>query len=248
MAATTVHSKISKWQDDLLPHIVDRLARETPEATFGIWPVDLTSYEKGIYTISYAQLANIVNGLAWWIVKELQPGQSNPIFTYVGPNDVRITAIGIASVKAGCSVSGCPLTILVCYSLLIRIYIYFFPHQKIFLTSPRNSPAAHRSLFAAINCDTLVTTDPTPPAAITILETVKPRKFILPSVEELLTESYPAFPFDKSFKQGRWDPIFTMYVVFKIITPSPLSLPTQVGFGRWLWKFFELIYIFLGSL
>lgn len=90
-------------QNDLLPHVVDRLAREKPEAVYGLWPVAPASYEAGFRTINYAQLANVVNGLAWWIVKELGPcqGPDHEVLTYVGPNDVRFTALVLGAVKAG---------------------------------------------------------------------------------------------------------------------------------------------------
>lgn len=82
--------------------------------------------------------------------------------------------------------------------------------QQLFLTSPRNSPAAHRSLFNALNCRTVITTDPRPPPVVPILEFVKPRCLTIPSLDELLRETYPVFAYDKSFEAGRWDPYFIM--------------------------------------
>lgn len=88
--------------------LVDRLARERPEAAYGLWPAACDSYDDGFNTVTYGQLANIVNNLAWWIVKELGPGsaQEGDVLTYVGLNDVRLTAMILASVKAGYTVSG----------------------------------------------------------------------------------------------------------------------------------------------
>lgn len=87
---------------------MDRLAREQPEAAYGLWPVASDSYDDGFTTVTYGQLATIVNNLAWWIVKELGPGsaQEGHVLTYVGLNDVRLTAMILASVKAGYTVSG----------------------------------------------------------------------------------------------------------------------------------------------
>lgn len=98
-----------KWRPDLMPHIVDRRARERPDQAYGLWPVAQASYEAGFRTITYAKLANIINGLAWWIVKHVgPPGTGHPVLTYVGPNDVRLTAMILASVKAGYVVSSWP--------------------------------------------------------------------------------------------------------------------------------------------
>lgn len=82
--------------------------------------------------------------------------------------------------------------------------------MQLFLTSPRNSPAAHRGLFDALKCKTLVTTDPLPPPAHAIIETVKPRKIVIPTVDELLEKTYPHFSYDKTFEEARWDPFFIM--------------------------------------
>lgn len=92
---------------ELWPQIVDRLAREQPEAIYGLWPVATDSYDAGFHAIKYGQLANIVNALAWWIVNQLGPGaaQDGDVLTYIGHNDVRLTAMILASVKAGYTVS-----------------------------------------------------------------------------------------------------------------------------------------------
>lgn len=101
----TEHARVAQWQNDLLPHIVDRLARETPDAPYGLWPVAPASYEAGFRTITYGQLANVVNGLAWLLIEQLGPGRDSEVLTYVGPNDVRLTALVLAAVKAGYVVS-----------------------------------------------------------------------------------------------------------------------------------------------
>jgi hypothetical protein len=87
---TTEHARTARWEGDLLPHIVDRLARERPDAAYGLWPVESTSHDANLDSISYSQLANIINGLAWWIVERLGPNQNSEVLTYVGPNDVRL--------------------------------------------------------------------------------------------------------------------------------------------------------------
>lgn len=95
----TEHELAARWQDDLLPHVVDRLARERPGAKYGEWVG-----ESNVVSITYAQLANIVNGLAGWLVEKLGPGRHEPhtdVLTYIGPNDVRYSALVLAAIKAG---------------------------------------------------------------------------------------------------------------------------------------------------
>lgn len=97
----TEHEQVAQWQDALLPHVVDRLALERPEDPYAEWVT-----EASVVKVNYAQLANIVNGLAWWIVDQLGgPGSYGfphpDVLTYVGPNDVRYSALVLAAVKAG---------------------------------------------------------------------------------------------------------------------------------------------------
>lgn len=78
--------------------------------------------------------------------------------------------------------------------------------SKLFLTSPRNSPAAQRSVFETLKCRTLITTDPKLPPVLPILDVVKPRCLTVPGIDELSAQSSP-FPYDKSFEAGHWDPL-----------------------------------------
>lgn len=97
---TNEHGQVAQWQDNLLPHIVDRLARERPGTEYAEWVTG-----SNVVTIHYAQLANIMNGLAWWLVEQLGgPGPHGlhpDVLTYVGPNDVRYSALVLAAVKTG---------------------------------------------------------------------------------------------------------------------------------------------------
>ncbi|TGO39656.1 hypothetical protein BHYA_0050g00420 [Botrytis hyacinthi] len=110
---TANHESVAQWQDALLPHIVDHLARDRPDAKCGEWVTN-----SGVITITYAQLANIINGMAWLLVEQLDgPGSHGAhaeVLAYVGANDVRYSALVPAANKAG---------------------------YTIFVTSPRNSPA-----------------------------------------------------------------------------------------------------------
>lgn len=70
---STEHERVAGWRDELLPQVVDRLGHARPDAVYGEWVTG-----SSVVTISYAQLANIVNGMAWWLVKELGPSQHGP--------------------------------------------------------------------------------------------------------------------------------------------------------------------------
>ncbi|KAM3081036.1 hypothetical protein ACMFMG_004993 [Clarireedia jacksonii] len=189
------HERIAKWQNALLPHVVERLARDTPDAKYGEWVA-----ESHVVVITYAQLANIVNGLAWLLVEQLNGlgnyGFHPEVLAYVGTNDVRYSALVLAAGKAG--------------------YV-------LFVTSPRNSPAAHHALFEHVKCRTLVTSDPISPPARVILDAVKPlRHFTVPSVEELLSKQYPPYELSKTFEELRQTPMVVMHTSGTTGLPKPL--------------------------
>ncbi|KAJ2978082.1 hypothetical protein NUW58_g7608 [Xylaria curta] len=188
----TSHSSTAQWQHDLLPHIVDRLALESPDSVYGLWPAALN--QTGFKTVTYSQLANLVNGLAWWLEQQLGLGHGD-VLTYVGPNDVRLTGLLIAAIKTG--------------------YV-------IFLTSPRNSPAAHSALFETLKCKTLVTTDPVPPPALAIFEAIKPRRLTLPNANDLLDKPQKHFNCDKTYEKNGREPIWAVHTSGSTGIPKPI--------------------------
>lgn len=121
----TEHERVARCQGDLLPHVVDRLARERPNAKYGEWAT-----ESNVVTITYAQLANAINGLAGWLVEQLGPGRygTHPdVLTYVGPNDVRYSALVLAAIKTGYVVRifFFPFSPLVFFSFYRFLYSHF---------------------------------------------------------------------------------------------------------------------------
>lgn len=98
MSVEKGHEDVAQWHDSLIPHIVDRLAQERGAAEYGEWVTG-----SSVVSITYLQLANVIDGLAWWLVDHLGPGshQHPEVLTYVGPNDVRYSAMVLAAVKAG---------------------------------------------------------------------------------------------------------------------------------------------------
>lgn len=89
---------------DLLINMLEHIAATEPAAVYAMWPVIPTSYDAGFRSVTYAQLANMVNGLAWWLDDHLGK-HANQVFAYIGPNDARTPALGLAGVKTGNSVS-----------------------------------------------------------------------------------------------------------------------------------------------
>lgn len=96
------------------------------------------------------------------------------------------------------------------------------------MTSPRNSPAAHRALFDHLQCQTLITTDPVPLPARVILDAVKPLKHLtVPSVEHLLADNHPSYVLTKSFQEMQDDPFVIMHTSGTTGMPKPIIWTQQ---------------------
>lgn len=103
------HADISNWREELTPHIVDRLAKVTPSAVHALYPKSTVTYEEGYRAITYKDLANAVNGIAWWLHEALGPSDNFDVLAYVGPNDIRYIALLLGAMKTGHLVCSEPL-------------------------------------------------------------------------------------------------------------------------------------------
>ncbi|KAI0554221.1 putative NRPS-like enzyme [Xylaria curta] len=186
-----------RWRERTLPQIVDDLARDKPNYAYGCWLVNHNSSSASVHTITYAQLCNIVNRLAWWLIEQLGRDRQGEVLTYVGPNDVRFTALVLATIKTG---------------------------FKLFLTSPRNSPVAHRKLFDTLKCQTLIAPDPSHQPASAILEAVQEcRCLAIPSIDHLLQSPCRAYIMEKSLIESRLDTLFIIHTSGSTGIPKPLN-------------------------
>ena len=92
-------------REELLPNIVDYYAVIQPDKVYAEYPNSPDTYENGYRKITYHDLANVVNGIAWWLTKSLGPGKNFKKLTYIGPNELIYPAIALGAVKAGYCVS-----------------------------------------------------------------------------------------------------------------------------------------------
>ena len=101
MAFNQYHSTNVSNPGDLVTNIVDHYAKTNPDALYAEYPISEWSYEEGYRKITRRDLANAVNGAAWWLHDSLGPGTNFEALAYIGPNDVRYVALIIGAVKAG---------------------------------------------------------------------------------------------------------------------------------------------------
>jgi len=87
-----------------------------------------------------------------------------------------------------------------------------------FLTSPRNSIAAQISLLERLKCKTMLSPSPKPPPVAAILAVHELRLLEVPSLDVLLSERLPHFPFGKTFEEALLEPLFVMYDISDLST------------------------------
>ncbi len=85
----------------LLPNIVDGMARTRPEAIYAETPASPTNYDKGYLKITYSSLANAVNGVAWLLHNQLGKGINLDTIAYMGANDIAYIIMILGATKAG---------------------------------------------------------------------------------------------------------------------------------------------------
>ncbi|KIW12711.1 hypothetical protein PV08_09989 [Exophiala spinifera] len=181
----------------LLPIILDRRARDTPDNVFAKVPRSPTSYRDGFRAVKYSELVNAINQVAWLIEQGFGKGNGFPTITYLGPSDLRYSIVVVAAIKAG---------------------------YKTFLPSPRNSISAHISLLSRLECSRLVVTNPELPCVAQIESEITVQKFAIPSLADLLDlELVPNYPYFKSFDIAKSDPIFILHTSGSTGIPKPLT-------------------------
>lgn len=95
----------------LIPSTLDHIAKVNPNKVFGSLPVSNTDLEAGFKDLTYGQIANAINGVAWWLEREIGRSDDYETLAYLAPNDFRYPIFAVAAVKAGYKVSlhlSCP--------------------------------------------------------------------------------------------------------------------------------------------
>ncbi|KAI1433480.1 hypothetical protein GGR50DRAFT_668269 [Xylaria sp. CBS 124048] len=170
----------------ILPSAIDKIATEEPESLYGKYPTDPADYSAGFTSVTFAQLANAINGVAWWLEHQVGRGDEDqtPAIAYIGPNDFRYVFAFVGAIKAG---------------------------YKIFLTSPRNSLAAHLALLESLDCSKIIIAGPTPPTIAEVLEKRPMKVLEIASMEDLIKHPAQSYSYQRPLGKAKRDGAFVCH-------------------------------------
>lgn len=99
-----------------------------------------------------------------------------------------------------------------------------------FLTSPRNSIEAHRSLLERLDCTTLLAPVPHSPFVDAIVDAIPVNVMDVPSLDDLLMTDYPPFEYHKVYPDDSSDRLVVLHTSGSTGVPKPIvwTLETAV--------------------
>ena len=96
----------NQWNPKRLAiEIVEQNAISSPDKVFAEIPRSASDFEQGFQSITYVDLANAVNGVAWYLRNLFGSPDNIETLTYIGPNDLSHVLLILGAVKAGFKVS-----------------------------------------------------------------------------------------------------------------------------------------------
>ncbi|KAL9082467.1 MAG: hypothetical protein Q9159_006387 [Coniocarpon cinnabarinum] len=178
----------------LLVHTIDEIARIDPDRTWALKPHTL-DLEDGYRKVTFRELANAVNILAWFLDRQLGDSNKTHTFAYLGKPDMRYYMISAAAAKTG---------------------------NRVLFSSHLNSLAAHLNLIRKTECTVMVSTHGV--KVNDILDGEPLKHVIAPELDELLdAPTKQQYTFPKSFDEAKFDEYLILHTSGTTGLPKPIT-------------------------
>lgn len=180
----------------LLPQHLTHLATLCPDVVYA--EVTRTPDSFDYMPITYRQLNNAVNALAWWIEFTIGlPADANefPTIVYMGPNDLRHIIIFIGAAKAG--------------------YRVLFP-------TPRYNAESLSILIQKVESKIMFVPSTPFPVVHSILEKTNMDVHQVPEFVDLINQGPREYPYAKTFEQAKTEPLVVLHTSGTTGFPKPV--------------------------
>jgi acyl-CoA synthetase (AMP-forming)/AMP-acid ligase II len=186
----------------LLPTLIDEIAKSTPNRVYASIPKDDTDLSQGFKNITYADFAQAIDFLSWWLDETLGKADGTfPTFAYFGPRDLGYCIVVVAAAKVG---------------------------RKVLLASHLASMDAHLFLLESMECMAVVYASEMAQLAEALEQRFPSAKYIeTTSLGTFLTGSNSSarsdhYEYSKSHSKAQLDPVMIVHTSGTTGMPKPV--------------------------
>ncbi|KAB2571209.1 Non-canonical non-ribosomal peptide synthetase FUB8 [Lasiodiplodia theobromae] len=186
----------------LIVPLVEHKAATNPSGVYCTLPTSATNLASHALNITWRDLARLVDQAAWWLEAQLGKPKAGtfPTIAFIGLNSPLYHVLALASAKTG---------------------------YKILFNSPRNSVKAQLYLFDKTECKVLLRGPRAGSMVQDILEArPKMRCVTVPEPGDWMREKgqVKRYPYDKSWEQGKDDPVIVLHSSGSTGPPKPIPI------------------------
>ncbi|KAI0159794.1 hypothetical protein GGR57DRAFT_437983 [Xylariaceae sp. FL1272] len=188
----------------LMPSVLDSLAQDTPDRVFAAVP-KTNNVQNGFLDITFADVARMVNFLAWWLEDHIGHAQNFETVAYLGIADIRGPIVFQALMKCG---------------------------FKILLLSPRNAVTTNLSLMKQTSCTKLLYSLEIALVSEQLKSAASSLFFAaVPSFQDMVNSGLAIhYPYNKTFDNARDEPTAVLHSSGSTGLPKPIVM-THASFS-----------------
>lgn len=186
----------------LLPTLIDETAIATPTRVYASIPINDTDLSQGFKPITYAQFAQAIDSLSFWLDETLGKADGTfPTFAYFGPRDLGYCLVVVAAAKVG---------------------------RKVLLASHLASTDAHIFLLEALQCTAVIYASEMTTLAQSLEQRFPSAKYIsTTSLGNFLDASNTSrkserYEYSKSYSKAHADPVMIVHTSGTTGMPKPV--------------------------